>query len=429
MQITKLTIEGRAALAEGDGQRALDLLSRKHERLLGVFPEDSGSVGTSLVDLAEALHLVGRQKDARKAVDHALVIFRRLDRRDEMRERLESALIEICRRQGHTFVVEDLLQNRISEGRGPSSDEDLRRAVDQDELAMMFFRQRQYEKALPLLMDSKDVFERAGASAQADLAICYQYIARVYLHTERFDESVAYGRKALACTQRTHGKDSLEATMVSDELAVAVAFCAKRDNDPEKARESIALFRPIFCPRATARARPSPVRARIRSRSNSARPPSTVSIKRPCDVVVSAHVSPSDLKPAFLAVIAASLFNRSRVDRARRSSLVTVSTSPASSTSSKRRSCARSVFAPLATSRKTFLHPALVSCRRSIPSIFLIPWDPACDQLRPRRRRGGSASHPILPECPGLVAQLIGHRMLSSSSFPSGRSRWRRRGH
>ena len=50
--------------------------------------------------------------------------------------------------------------------------------------------------------------------------------------------------------------------------------------------------------RTTARARPSPVRARISSRSNSARPPSTVSIKRPCAVVVSAHVSPSDRNPA-----------------------------------------------------------------------------------------------------------------------------------
>src|SRR5580704_13956415 len=82
--------------------------------------------------------------------------------------------------------------------------------------------------------------------------------------------------------------------------------------------------RPIFCPRATARARPSPVRARIRSRSNSARPPSTVNIKRPCDVVVSAHASPSERKPAFLPVIAASVFNRSRVDRASRSSRVTI---------------------------------------------------------------------------------------------------------
>jgi hypothetical protein len=55
---------------------------------------------------------------------------------------------------------------------------------------------------------------------------------------------------------------------------------------------------PSFTPFATARARPSLVRARIKSRSNSAKPPSTVSIKRPCAVVVSAHVSPSDRKPA-----------------------------------------------------------------------------------------------------------------------------------
>jgi hypothetical protein len=45
-----------------------------------------------------------------------------------------------------------------------------------------------------------------------------------------------------------------------------------------------------------------------------AEPDATVSIKRPCAVVVSAHVSPSDRKPAFLSVIAASVFNRSRVD-------------------------------------------------------------------------------------------------------------------
>jgi len=70
------------------------------------------------------------------------------------------------------------------------------------------------------------------------------------------------------------------------------------------------------------------VRARIRSRSNSASPPSTVSINRPCDVVVSAHVSPRDLKPAFLPVIAASVFNRSRVDRGNRSNHVTTTTSP-----------------------------------------------------------------------------------------------------
>jgi hypothetical protein len=50
-------------------------------------------------------------------------------------------------------------------------------------------------------------------------------------------------------------------------------------------------------PLAFARARPSPVLVRISSRSNSASPPNTVSIKRPWAVVVSAQVSLSDLKP------------------------------------------------------------------------------------------------------------------------------------
>jgi hypothetical protein len=52
------------------------------------------------------------------------------------------------------------------------------------------------------------------------------------------------------------------------------------------------------------------VRVRIRSRSNSASPPSTVSINRPCDVVVSAHVDalqnaesqlPEEVRTKFLA--------------------------------------------------------------------------------------------------------------------------------
>jgi hypothetical protein len=37
---------------------------------------------------------------------------------------------------------------------------------------------------------------------------------------------------------------------------------------------------------------------------------------RPCDVVVSAHVSPSDRKQAFFSAIVARMLRRSRVDRA-----------------------------------------------------------------------------------------------------------------
>jgi hypothetical protein len=44
-------------------------------------------------------------------------------------------------------------------------------------------------------------------------------------------------------------------------------------------------FLPIFMPRALARSRPSPVRAAINSRSNSASPTRTVNIRRPCAVV------------------------------------------------------------------------------------------------------------------------------------------------
>src|SRR6516165_8696187 len=63
-------------------------------------------------------------------------------------------------------------------------------------------------------------------------------------------------------------------------------------------------------PRALARLRPSPVRARISSRSNSARPPRIVSISRPCAVVVSAQLSFSDLKPAPRLLISASTLSR-----------------------------------------------------------------------------------------------------------------------
>jgi hypothetical protein len=60
---------------------------------------------------------------------------------------------------------------------------------------------------------------------------------------------------------------------------------------------------------------------------------------------------PSEVNPAPVPVMAASVLSRSRVLRARQSSRVTNSTSPAASLASTWRSCARSVLAPLATSR------------------------------------------------------------------------------
>jgi hypothetical protein len=67
---------------------------------------------------------------------------------------------------------------------------------------------------------------------------------------------------------------------------------------------------------------------RIRSRSTSARPPRTASIKRPVLVPVSAHGSAKDRNCALAAKMRLTMPNRSKVLRARRSIRVTVTTSP-----------------------------------------------------------------------------------------------------
>jgi hypothetical protein len=80
-------------------------------------------------------------------------------------------------------------------------------------------------------------------------------------------------------------------------------------------------FAPSLTPRALARALPSPVRAdQLALELGEAA--EHVSLKRPCGVVVSAHASPSDRKPACL-------FARVRVGRASRLSRVTIGTPPA----------------------------------------------------------------------------------------------------
>ena len=80
--------------------------------------------------------------------------------------------------------------------------------------------------------------------------------------------------------------------------------------------------------------------------SNSASPPSTVRRSRPCGVVVSTQALCSERKVALAAPMAVSVLSRSRVERARWSSRVTMTTSPSSSSASSRASCLRSDLAP-----------------------------------------------------------------------------------
>ena len=72
-------------------------------------------------------------------------------------------------------------------------------------------------------------------------------------------------------------------------------------------------------PRSLARLLPSAVRVRIKSRSTSARPPSTASINRPVRVPVSAHGSARDRNCALASTMRLTMAKRSRVLRAKRS--------------------------------------------------------------------------------------------------------------
>lgn len=108
----------------------------------------------------------------------------------------------------------------------------------------------------------------------------------------------------------------------------------------------VELRRPSELDAASLSPLTTPVRALVSSRSNSANPPKTVSMSRPCGVVVSAQVSPIDRKPAPLSAIVARMLSRSRVERARRSRRATMTTSPVSSEARSRASPLRSERAP-----------------------------------------------------------------------------------
>ena len=113
---------------------------------------------------------------------------------------------------------------------------------------------------------------------------------------------------------------------------------------------------------------------RIRSRSNSASPPSTVSMSRPCEVVVSAHGSVSDRNPALRSAIAASVFHqiprRSREPVKTRHHRHVAQLQP----SINRRSGAPSVLAPLTRNLR-----GRSSCIR--------PWSVAAPRYASRSRR------------------------------------------
>ena len=163
-------------------------------------------------------------------------------------------------------------------------------------------------------------------------------------------------------------------------------------------------LRPNRTPRAFARIRPSLVRLKMRWRSNSARPPSTVSINFPGGVVLSAQPSPSDLKLAPAFAIVSRVFSKSRVDRARRSSFVTTTTSPGSREAKQRASTALSVVMPDCFSANTCVAPASRNRRCGCSCSITI--------------RRGNVSAQLHDRCQAELSSASGSGLLDANTRP-----------
>ena len=237
LEIMTLTTEGRFALSMNDGKIAYEKLSQKHKLIVKHFGLTRGPTGTSLVDLAEACLMVGKIREARKAVNDALVIFENLDRKDNMRIQLENSLLRVCSRQGHFFIVERVFLKSIERLRFEGSNQDVARAVKQDQLAKIYTNQQKYDKALPLLLDSIKIFEQLNLDE--DSAVSSLYLARVYLYTNKYKESETYGHKSLEYSMNAEGENSVSYAIAADELSVTKGFIAKQKKNRDKAKNAI----------------------------------------------------------------------------------------------------------------------------------------------------------------------------------------------
>src|SRR6266404_2665045 len=188
-EITMLTTEGREALGAGDAKKALYVLSKKHDLILQVFGDASGSTGTSLIDLSQAYHIAGRQREARAMIEEAFSIYQRLHRTDQQLDRLEETMMDICAMQGHSFAVERIAKARISRLSELGAKRDADRAVTQDNLANLYLQQRRNDEAISLLADSLAIFERTSGPSARDISVCCLYLSRAYLRRQDFEHA------------------------------------------------------------------------------------------------------------------------------------------------------------------------------------------------------------------------------------------------
>ena len=241
--VLELWSDGHAALAQGDFDSALRHFQDRHPLVLNRYGQSHGLTGTSFLDLAVALHLVGHQAEARSALEQALSIYESLDRTDGHLDRLEDLAISVCSRQGHFFAMEEIARRRIARLEMEGAARDFDRAVTQDKLAQILLRQERVDEALQLLIDSVAVFERVSGPDKKDTLVCYQYLARAYQYAEQYERADEYCQRAVQSAALVFGAQSLERIAASDELAATRFLWALHDRDMARAQEALASAR------------------------------------------------------------------------------------------------------------------------------------------------------------------------------------------
>jgi tetratricopeptide (TPR) repeat protein len=238
-----LQLAGHEAMARGDFAAALHHFQERHTVVLDRYGPSHGLTGTSLLDLAVALHLMGRQAEARSALEQALNIYESLERTDGNLDRLEDLAIGVCSRQGHFFAMEEVARRRIARLAEDGAGRDYDRAVTQDRLAQVLLRQERVDEALSLLNNSIAIFERESGPDNRDTLVCYQYLARAYQYAEQFGRADEFCQRAVESASKIFGARSLERIAASDDLAATRVLWALHDLDLVRAHVALEAAR------------------------------------------------------------------------------------------------------------------------------------------------------------------------------------------
>lgn len=239
LEMMRLTMEGRAALAAGKPIQALSMLKRKHALVLEKWGEESLFSATSGVDLGDALLSCGHYEEGRDVLAWSVGRYRTLGVDDHRLLRAMSAAALAAYQAADYAEAELQYKALLSDLDTRGAEFRSERACELDNLAQVYIRQERSQDAEPLLLEALGIFQEQGN--EDDAAVCLAMLGRVYFKTNRFREAEAAQRQALEIEERNHGSESVRVAQGLDHLASCLAMRAQRERRKDLAEEAVAL--------------------------------------------------------------------------------------------------------------------------------------------------------------------------------------------